>query len=682
MKTILTSLLLSIFIGSGLSNAPIKEETLPPINTAAFHTPEKMPSLIPLPKEIKWEKGGFKLQQAITIEAGGDSLQAYVPGLSDFFTKYRSSSPPEEEVSPARVVLAIADVGAPLLEEEAYSLQVRPRRITLKANTTAGIRWGIQTLRQLLVPSDTPYLQACDIRDWPSFKIRGIMHDVGRNFIPLDILKEQVRMMSRYKLNTFHWHLTEDIAWRLGSKKYPQLTHPDNMLRNPGMYYTLREAKEFIDYAKNLGVTVIPEIDMPGHSAAFERAMGTDMQSEKGGAVVTELLSEICEALPVPYIHIGGDEVEIYNDDFLPEMTDLVQSYGKQVIGWQPGGNLDSTVIRQLWTGMTRPSSGVRSIDSRHLYFNHNDPLAGVVKTFNREICDAPQGDEHLLGAIACIWPDRRPSSVDQLMRSNSVYPTMLALAERTWRGGGYPDYSVNLGPSDSEQYRAFKEFEDRLLMHKRTNFKGKPFPYIRQTQISWSLIGPFANEGDLKRQFAPERRDSFSGFEDTLNVRGSTIWLRHCFDPYAFGHLKKASPNTTYYAVSRVKLPEAGEGHLWVSFHNPSRSETDDTPPVEKWDYKESKIWLNGEEVSPPRWSKPGRRGHPEAPLLDESYEMRPPILVRLKKGWNTILLKLPVGEFTSRHTRLVKWMFTAGLVEKVDGRWEAMEGVEYSAL
>ena len=130
---------------------------------------------------------------------------------------------------------------------------------------------------------------------------------VGRNFQSVQSLKGQIEVMSRYKLNIFHFHFTEDIAWRLAIKRYPQLTAPENMLRNKGMYYTTSEMKEMIAYCKERYITLVPEIDMPGHSAAFKRAMGFDMQSDSGLVVVKNILQEFCDTYDLPYVHIGAD---------------------------------------------------------------------------------------------------------------------------------------------------------------------------------------------------------------------------------------------------------------------------------------------------------------------------------------------------------------------------------------
>jgi N-acetyl-beta-hexosaminidase len=175
------------------------------------------------------------------------------------------------------------------------------------------------------------------------------MVDVGRNYMPMNLLKDQIDIMSRYKMNVFHFHPTEDIAWRLAIEQYPQLTAPENMLRNKGLYYTESEIKELINYCKERFITFIPEIDMPGHSASFKRAMKTDMQSDSGIVIVKDILKEICNKYDIPYIHIGADEVKITNLNFIPEISGYIESLGKKIIGWQPGGNFTGQTIRQLW---------------------------------------------------------------------------------------------------------------------------------------------------------------------------------------------------------------------------------------------------------------------------------------------------------------------------------------------
>lgn len=120
------------------------------------------------------------------------------------------------------------------------------------------------------------------IEDYPAFPWRGYMIDVGRNYQRVELIKEQIDVMAALKLNIFHFHLTEDVAWRLEIKQYPQLTDPKSMTRDHGLFYSEAEVKELQHYCSERGITLVPEIDMPGHSKAFERAMGFGMQTPEG----------------------------------------------------------------------------------------------------------------------------------------------------------------------------------------------------------------------------------------------------------------------------------------------------------------------------------------------------------------------------------------------------------------
>ena len=135
-------------------------------------------------------------------------------------------------------------------------------------------------------------LSVCEIQDKPAFSWRGFLVDPGRNYQPLAMLKEQIDIMARYKLNVLHFHFTEDIAWRLASKKYPGLTDAKYMTRWAGDFYTESEFRELMTYCADRHILLLPEIDMPGHSAAFKRYFGVDMQSDSGIMYIKELLEE------------------------------------------------------------------------------------------------------------------------------------------------------------------------------------------------------------------------------------------------------------------------------------------------------------------------------------------------------------------------------------------------------
>lgn len=175
----------------------------------------------------------------------------------------------------------------PFNQEEAYQVEITQTKVAVKSVTAVGAYRALQTLQQLVRKENGKYfLPTCQITDWPAFRMRGLMQDVGRSYISMAELKREIDLLSRFKINVFHWHLTENQAWRLESKVYPELNASENMTRMPGKYYTQEEAKELVEFCKQRHVMLIPEIDMPGHSEAFVRTFHTDMQSEKGMAIL------------------------------------------------------------------------------------------------------------------------------------------------------------------------------------------------------------------------------------------------------------------------------------------------------------------------------------------------------------------------------------------------------------
>lgn len=571
----------------------------------------------------------------------------------------------------------VSQIEGAKFQEEAYHLLITKKGILLEATTPKGMYWGRQTLEQLKTTKNKKiYLPQCEITDWPAFRIRGFMHDVGRSFIPVEELKREISLLSRYKINVFHWHLTENQAWRLECKKYPQLNAPENMEREKGKYYTLEEARQLVEFCKQHQVLLIPEIDMPGHSAAFERTFKTDMQSEKGTQILKDIIDEVCATFDVPYLHIGTDEVQFTNPDFVPMMVKYIRDKGKKVISYNPGwnykpGEIDMT---QLWSYRGKAQKGIPAIDCRYHYANHFDTYADLVAMFNSRIYNQPEGSDDLAGSIVAFWNDRYIDNTPQLLAENNFYPYMLTLAERAWRGGGncyFDGKGTLLWEDEPEQLAAFKEFEDRLLWQKNTWLKEVPFPYVRQTQSEWQITDAFPNGGDLNKVFPPEEKeDSVYQYEgNTYHSRkiiGNGIYLRHVWGTLVPGFYANPQENHTAYATRWIYSPKERKTQLMLEFQNYSRSESDLAPRQGTWDYKCSRAWLNGKEIMPPVWENRNTERSNEITLKNENYMSRPAIDITLKKGWNKLMLKLPVGKFSSKETRLVKWMFTVALVDE----------------
>ncbi len=572
---------------------------------------------------------------------------------------------------------------------EAYRLSVSNKRIKIEAVTEQGVYWAMQTLRQLeRKKGKRSSVAGCEIVDWPAFRIRGFMQDVGRSYISMEELKREIEILSRFKINVFHWHLTENQAWRLESKIFPMLNDSVNTIRMPGKYYTLEEARDLVDFCKKHQVLLIPEIDMPGHSAAFVRAFRHDMQSPEGMKILKLLLDEVCETFDVPYLHIGTDEVEFTNPHFVPEMVAYVRSKGKKVISWNPGwhykpGEIDMT---HLWSYRGKAQPGIPAIDSRFHYLNHFDTFGDIVALYNSRIYDQAEGSEDIAGTILALWHDRLIDNEWNLVIENGLYPNMLAIAERAWRGGG-TEYFDGLGtilpPEDTEAFKEFADFEKRMLWHKEHTFKGYPFAYVKQTNVKWNITDAFPNGGDMDKVFPPEQelKDIYHYNGNTYGVRqaiGAGIYLRHVWGDMVPAFYADPKENHTAYAYTWVYSPKDQEVGLWAEFQNYSRSEMDLAPLPDKWDYKGSRIWINDREILPPVWTATHKVKSYEVPLGNENCVGRVPLAVHLNKGWNKVFLKLPIGKFKMAETRLVKWMFTAVFVTP-DGE-RAVEGLIYS--
>lgn len=569
----------------------------------------------------------------------------------------------------------------PVNSEEAYSLEINDSGIYIQAQSLKGIFYGWQTLKQLqkVQKDGTISFPFVKIQDWPAFRIRGFMHDLGRSFIPIKELKEQVQILSAYKINFFHWHLTEDIAWRLEIKAFPELTHPSNMTRFPGLYYSQAEVRDFLDFAEMHGVQVIPEIDMPGHSAAFERALGVDMQTEEGISALKIILEEVRELFRnSDYIHLGTDEVKFTNLDFVPEMVAFARDLGFKVISWNPGweykeGEID---LLHLWSYRGKRLGTVPVVDSRFHYINHFDPFADLISLFRSNVLGQNQGDSVVAGSILATWNDRSLPTSESILRENNFYPLMLTFAERLWKGGGY-GYFNDLGvkyPQEKKEQEAWEIFENKLLFHKTSYFSQYPFPYFKQSHQKWNITFPFDNLGKLDSVFQIEKILLESDNLETIphfHAQGGTVYLRHVWGDLVPGYITDPKPNSTVYAYAWIYSPIHQQVDAWISFHDYSRSEKDLPPSKGKWDWNDSRIWVNGQEVLPPNWQNYHTILDPEIPLTNENFQSRNPTEIQLQEGWNKVVLKLPIGKFSTPEIRLNKWMFSFVLIHGENLEW-----------
>ncbi len=408
--------------------------------------------IIPKPKECIVLKGNFILSSSTKIVAQASVLQNEIGWLNEYLNKYYGFSLQVVSSIPTNnnyIQFETPDWEAGLKEN--YHLSISEKRISILAEgNAAGNFYAIQTLLQLLPieKSKELSLPCVQIKDAPRFQWRGMHLDVCRHFYPVSFIKKYIDLIALYKMNTFHWHLTEDQGWRIEIKKYPKLTQVGAWRKGTmigayrdqkfdsipyGGFYTQEEIKEIVAYAAKKHITVVPEIEMPGHSVAAIAAYpwlsctGKPKEVEKGWGVfedvyctkdsafnfLQDVLDEVMALFPSNYIHIGGDECpktkwktcahcqsmikkEKLKDEhelqsyFIKRIEKYVNSKGKQIIGWDEilEGGLAPNAAVMSWQGIeggiaaAKQKHNVVMTPGSHCYFDHyqswpaDEPLA------------------------------------------------------------------------------------------------------------------------------------------------------------------------------------------------------------------------------------------------------------------------------------------------------------------
>ena len=284
--------------------------------------------IIPLPKEIKLQNGHLSVQNAFSIDADRifeNERELLKTALTTEFNLIEDHN--------SILIQFSRDESC---DPDEYILSINKNNITIKASNPRGIFYGTRSLIQLMEMNKNQHeihLPICKIKDWPSFKHRGMLMDCCRHFFEKDVIKKYIDLLAYFKMNTLHWHLTEDQGWRIEIEKYPLLTEIGSKRKDStGIYegyYTKKDIKEIIDYAAKRHISVIPEIEFPGHSqaaiasypqlsctgnpidVATEWGVFKDIYCAGNDSVYTfmeDVLEEVIELFPSPYIHIGGDE--------------------------------------------------------------------------------------------------------------------------------------------------------------------------------------------------------------------------------------------------------------------------------------------------------------------------------------------------------------------------------------
>lgn len=324
-----------------------------------FIKAQQTPHIIPQPISMELKSGHFLIDENTVIKmSGNDKETADVARFfSDYVKQVTGFSLAMNNLAKSKIfdfkIEKINEIG-----EEGYTISVTPTSVVVKANTSKGLFYAVQTLIQTLPfvrTNQVAQIPCMEIKDYPRFQWRGLMLDVSRHFFAPELVKEFIDLLALYKMNVFHWHLTDGTGWRLEIKKYPKLTeqaawrvddwgkpwnwaevafNADRTKATYGGFYTQEQAKDIVAYAKARNITVVPEIEMPGHSSAAmaaypELSCNPSVHFGKTGdffankvdgnycpgndaafAFIEDVLNEVIAIFPSAYIHIGGDEVE------------------------------------------------------------------------------------------------------------------------------------------------------------------------------------------------------------------------------------------------------------------------------------------------------------------------------------------------------------------------------------
>jgi hexosaminidase len=439
-------------------------------------------ALMPMPQTVVPGEGGLKIDSSFAVQARG-----YSDGRLDRAMRRlaaRVSRQTGIEIRGGKTVLWIecragGSQYPALSEDESYRMDVSAEDARITAATVSGALRGMETFVQWIDLGREGFeARTVHIEDAPRFPWRGLMLDVSRHWMPIDVVLRNLDAMAAVKLNVFHWHLSDDQGFRVESRRFPRLQG----LGSDGHFYTQAEVRRVIEYARDRGIRVIPEFDMPGHTTSWlvgypelgsapgpyqiERKWGIfqpvmDPSREQTYAFLDEFIAEMAALFPDPYFHIGGDEVDAtqwsrssaiqawaarnglkdakaIQGYFNRRVAKIVAKHGKKMLGWDEvfDTTLPRDTVIQSWRGQATladvAGAGFRGVLSFGYYLDHlqpassyysDDPLSGAARELSQE------QKARILGGEACMWSEY----VDAETIDSRVWPSAAAIAERMW---------------------------------------------------------------------------------------------------------------------------------------------------------------------------------------------------------------------------------------------------------
>jgi hexosaminidase len=481
----------------------------------SFFAMAQIPSslnLMPVPAKVQVGAGQLLVDQSFTAVSTGQRDVRLDLGIARFLDQVSRQTGmtlngQPADASNATLVIRAENAGRKIQEldeDESYMLEITPSRATLTAPNALGALHGLQTFLQLIEPTSAGFaVPVITIQDQPRFRWRGLLIDVSRHFIPIEVLKRNLDGMAAVKMNVLHWHLSDDEGFRVESKRFPKL----HELGSDGQYYTQSEIRDFVAYARERGIRVVPEFDMPGHSRSWlagypELASvpgayragriadaDTAMDPTRDGTYkfLDKFISEMAKLFPDAYFHIGGDEVTNKPWDSNPKIQEfirahgmknnrdlqayfnqrlqrIVHEHGKIMMGWDEvlHPDLPKTVVIESWRGQDSlaeaAKQGHRGLLSYGYYLDLMWPAARhyavdpmtVTMTGGAGALTAEE-QKRILGGEACMWSEFvTPETID-----SRIWPRLAAIAERLWSSQEVRD--------NQSMYRRLEEVSWRL---------------------------------------------------------------------------------------------------------------------------------------------------------------------------------------------------------------------------
>ena len=462
-----------------------------------MHNPEDYHAgLIPKPASITLSSGSFTIARdtKIILQKDDHEIESIAELLSSYIKEISSYeiSVSDKDDTAGTIHLTLnndSEAG-----EEGYELSIHPDTVRLNASKPAGLFYAVQTLRQLMPanPTEALTLPAVSIRDIPRFEWRGAMLDVARHFFGVEDIKRYIDLISHYKMNRLHLHLTDDQGWRIDIISWPRLTRVGGSTQvggKTGGYYTQEQYKEIVEYAHSRYVVIVPEIDTPGHTNAALASYAELNSSEEAPALyegtevgfstlwinseityhfLDDVIRELAALTPTPYIHIGGDEARSTPEEdykkFVKRFQEIVAAHGKTAIGWSEIGEAELLpgTIAQLWISagyQNAKRQGAKIILSPankaylDMKYDSSTPLgldwAGLISV--KDAYDWEPGsfmdgleESDILGLEAPLWSETLLTMRDI---EQMAFPRLPGIAELAWspKGQSWDEYRQRL---------------------------------------------------------------------------------------------------------------------------------------------------------------------------------------------------------------------------------------------